>query len=103
MLTTSFDSLTRNPVKDDRVYSLRYDMKYRIIRKKLKKSKLLDLWLRSDYDWLKVFQETQDESVKIIAADFSRYNWLQILKVGEQMGFGYRVINRFYNEYKPTV
>jgi hypothetical protein len=78
-------------------------MKYRIARKKLKRNKLLELWLRSDYDWLRVFQNTSDESVKIIAANFSRYDWLQILKVGEQMGFGYRIINRFYNEYKPII
>lgn len=74
-------------------------MKYRIIRKKLKRSKLLKLWLRSDNEWFKVFQGTSDESVKIIAADFARYDWLQILRVGEQLGFGWKVMNRYYNEW----
>jgi hypothetical protein len=75
-------------------------MKYRIARKKLKRSKLLELWLKSDDEWLRVFQSTTDESVKIIAADFSRYNWLQILKVGEHLGFGWKIMNRFVGEHK---
>ena len=78
-------------------------MKYRIIRKKLKKSKLLELWLKSSDEWSKVFQETKDESVKIIAADFLRYDWMQILETGEHMGFGWKAINRFFGEHKSTV
>ena len=71
-------------------------MKYRVARKKLKRSKLLKLWIKSDNDWLKVSMETQDESVRIIAADFMRYDWHQILKVGEKLGFGYKVMNDLY-------
>ena len=73
-------------------------MKYRVARKKLKRSKLLKLWIKSDNDWLKVSMETQDESVRIIAADFMRYDWHQILKVGEKLGFGYKVMNRYFGE-----
>ena len=42
--------------------------------------------------------ETQDESVRIIAASFMRYDWHQILKVGEKLGFGYKVMNRYFGE-----
>ena len=73
-------------------------MKYRIARKKLKRSKLLELWIESNNEWLKASMETQDESVRIIAANFMRYDWNQILRVGEKLGFGYKVINRYFGE-----
>jgi hypothetical protein len=73
-------------------------MKYRIIRKKLKRSKLLELWIESNNEWLRASMETQDESVRIIAASFMRYDWHQILKVGEKLGFGYKVMNRYFGE-----
>lgn len=80
-------------------------MKYRIIRKKLKRCKLLELWLKSSNEWSRVFQNTSDGCIKNIAADFLRYDWTQILKIGERMGFSYRIMNRFYNEWihKHTV
>lgn len=74
-------------------------MKYRIARKKLKRNKLLELWLKSNTEWLKISQETKNESVKIIASNFLRYDWLQILKVGEHLGFGYKIMNRYFGEY----
>ena len=88
-------------------------MKYRIIRKKLKNDAWLNLWIKSEKDWNAVLINIEkkysestdvndydqlDYASYVIACDMMRFDWTNVLKRGKKLGFGYKYINRYFNE-----
>lgn len=87
-------------------------MKFRIVRKKLKKDALLNLWIKSLKDWEIVLNNIRrkylivpkndniDSSSYTVGCDMVKFNYQNILKRGEQLGFRHKVINKYFNEMK---
>jgi len=90
-------------------------MKFRIIRKKLKKDALLNLWIKSFKDWEIVLDDIShrypypggvymkyrmDSSSFSVSCSMLRFDWENILKRGEQLGFRHKIINKYFNEMK---
>ena len=88
-------------------------MKFRIIRKKIKKHHIIDMWLRSMDDWHNALDKISakypkdtdindydkiDQDIYIVGCDMLRFDWSNYLKAGEKIGFGYRIINKYANE-----
>lgn len=88
-------------------------MKFRIIRKKIKKHHICDMWLKCSDDWSKALDhintkylegtdindyEQIDQDIYIIGCNMLRFDWANYLKEGEKIGFGYRIMNKYANE-----
>ena len=93
-------------------------MKFRIIRKKLKKDALLNLWIKSFKDWEIVLNNIRskyliiynidniDSSSYTVGCDMIKFDYRNILKRGEQLGFRHKIINKYLNEikeYEPDI
>jgi len=85
-------------------------MKFRIVRKKLKKDVLLNLWVKSLKDWEIALGNITDKYPDVICAynqmdscsynvgyDMMEFDWQNILKRGEQLGFGNKIIYKYFN------
>ena len=88
-------------------------MKWRIKRKKIKKHHILDMWLRSMDDWHNALNNIEkkyghddpnkfdkmDSDLYGIGCDMLRYDWNQYLIEGEKIGYGYKDMNHYANEW----
>ena len=75
-------------------------MKYRIVRKKIKRTQIYQL-IKSSTEWLNIsfiYKSLQDETSMSICLDMSRYDWNVAMKKRKRYGFKYKHLNRFYNE-----
>ena len=87
-------------------------MKYRIIRKKIKKHHICDMWLKCEDDWHNALNNIEkkyghddpnkfdkiDSDLYCIGCDMLRFDWANYLNEGEKIGFGYRIMNKYANE-----
>lgn len=89
-------------------------MKWRIKRKKIKKHHICDMWLKCSDDWHTALcnieakypegtdpndYEKTDGEVYITGCEMLRFDWCEYLKCGEQIGFGYKDMNHYANEW----
>lgn len=89
-------------------------MKWRIKRKKIKKYHICDMWLKCSDDWHAALCNIEakypkvtdpndydkiDSDIFIIGCDMLRYDWNQYLNEGKKIGFGYKDMNHYANEW----
>lgn len=88
-------------------------MKFRIVRKKLKKDILFNLWVKSLKDWEIVLGNITDKYPDVMCAynqmdscsynvgyDMMEFDWQNILKRGEKLGFGSKVISKYFDRIR---
>lgn len=75
-------------------------MKYRIAKKKLKRSAIINLWLKSIDNWYAVRQAAdlrKDFDSLGISMDMIYYDWEQILREGHKIRIKERIIKKYYD------